>query len=98
MEGTTEHYTCLQPPRKSRCKGPYPRWASFITAAARQKLVKTLLPVLNRLVRCHTDGFVVEGLFDPPSIQKLVGPDIGQLHVEHRGKCTFTAMQKPVWD
>jgi len=65
---------------------PYPRWASFITAATRQKLVKTLLPVLDRLVRCHTDGFVLAGL-----------DDLGQLHIERRGRCTFTGMRKPVW-
>jgi len=98
VEGTTEHYTCLPPPGESRFKGPYPRWASFVTAAARQKLVKTLLPVIDRVVRCHTDRFLLEGLDVPPSIQKLVGPDIGQLHIEHRGKCTFTGMRKPVWD
>jgi len=40
----------------------------------------------------------LEGLDVPPSIQKLVGPDIGQLHVEYRGKCTFTGMRKPEWD
>jgi hypothetical protein len=97
-DGTlSEHYTCEPGPGESRFKGPYPRWPTWITAAARQKLVKTLLPVLDRVVRCHTDGFVLAGLEIPPSIQKLVGPELGQLHVEQRGQVTFTGMARPVW-
>jgi len=97
-------------PGEPRFKGPFPRWGSFITAAGRQRMVKMILTagVLDRVVRIHTDGFILSvpelkgcpASTIPPclaGIYKHVGTEFGQLRLEHRGQVGFIGLRKPHW-
>ena len=97
-------------PGEARFRGPYPRWGPFITAAGRQRMVKMVLGagVLDRVVRCHTDGFILSvpelkgcpAATIPPCLQgiyKHVGTEFGQLRLEHRGQVGFQGLRKPHW-
>jgi len=82
----------------------------FITAAGRQRIVKMTLAagVLDRVVRIHTDGFILSepelkgcpAFTIPPCLQgiyKHVGTEFGQLRLEHRGQNGFVDLRKPHW-
>jgi len=108
-DGSVE-YTFAPGPGEPKFRGPYPRWGPFITAAGRQRIVKMILGagVLDRVVRIHTDGFILSvpelkgcpANAIPPclvGIWKHVGQDFGQLRVEHRGQVGFQGLRKPHW-
>jgi len=97
-------------PGEPRFKGPYPRWGPFITAAGRQRIVKMIsgAGVLDRVVRIHTDGFILSvpelkgcpANIIPPclaGIWKSVRTEFGQLRLEHRGQVGFQGLRKPHW-
>jgi len=108
-DGSVE-YTFAPGPGEPRFRGPYPRWGPFITAAGRQRIVKMVLGagVLDRVVRIHTDGFIISvpelkgcpANAIPPclaGIYKNVGQEFGQLRVEYRGQVGFQGLRKPHW-
>jgi len=108
-DGSVE-YTFAPGPGEPRFRGPYPRWGPFITAAGRQRMVKMILGagVLDRVVRIHTDGFILSvpelkgcpANIIPPclaGIYKSVGTEFGQLRLEHRGQVGFQGLRKPHW-
>jgi len=68
--------------------------------------------VLDRVVRIHTDGFVlsvpelkgcpaniipVDAINSLAGIWKHVGQEFGQLRLEHRGQVGFIGLRKPHW-
>jgi len=108
-DGSVE-YTFAPGPGEPRFRGPYPRFGPFITAAGRQRMAKMLLGagVLDRVVRIHTDGFILSvpelkgcpAAMIPPclaGIYKHVGQEFGQLRLEHRGQVGFQGLRKPHW-
>lgn len=82
--------------------GPYPRFGPFLTARGRFVLTKMLAPVVEsgvRVVRCHTDGVLLEGMAaDHSALSRLIGSGLGQLRLEKSGKCHCEGLRKPVWD
>ena len=82
--------------------GPYPRFGPFMTSKGRAEMIGALLPLVKRgvrIVRCHTDGFLLEG---PPSMHPelatRLGTDLGQLRLERTARCHCEGLRKPVWE
>ena len=57
----------------------------FLMAKARDKINRVLLPVIDRVVRVHTDGFLVQSSEEALDFGVPTGTDLGQLKFE--GHC-----------
>jgi hypothetical protein len=73
-------------------KGSYPRVGVWLTAQARLKMVKLLLPHIDKIRRIHTDGFILQGVSNLKT-----GADLGDLKLEKHGVCIIEGMRKPTW-
>jgi hypothetical protein len=72
--------------------GEYPRAGVWLTAQARLKLVKLLLPHVDKIRRIHTDGFILQGVGNLKT-----GNELGDLKLEKQGACTIKGMLKPTF-
>ncbi|DAC81772.1 TPA_asm: PolB [Monosiga MELD virus 1] len=91
--------------------GDYPRWPAFITALARQRLMKLLTDngkdasYLATIKRINTDGWV-SSVELPERLQSQIGINPGQIkhvrHYDHDGgelTCTtINKLRKPSWN
>eukprot|EP00050_Salpingoeca_kvevrii_P005416 m.282206 g.282206 ORF g.282206 m.282206 type:complete len:665 (+) comp11110_c0_seq11:211-2205(+) len=79
--------------------GPYPRFGAFLTAKGRYIMAKTLMPLADRLIRCHTDGFLLRAESAdaqvPAALAAKIGTGLGQLKLERSGHCTVKSMRRP---
>ena len=90
-------------------KHNYARWAPFLTAAARLRMVKLALPHAESLLHCHTDSVTIA--VDPgcptaaawlaahPAFGGLVGRDLGCLKLENFGAWAPNSdrRRRPTW-
>eukprot|EP00050_Salpingoeca_kvevrii_P005488 m.283790 g.283790 ORF g.283790 m.283790 type:complete len:683 (+) comp11120_c0_seq5:1918-3966(+) len=74
--------------------GPFPRLGCYITSKGRNVMARALLPAIKagrRLLRCHTDGFLLEGSEVPAHLAAKIGSGLGQLKIEKQGHCVLAA-------
>lgn len=94
-----QDYLIIKEDNKPFYSGDMPRVGPFITSHARSIMVKIILPYVDKMVRCHTDGFVLSfDLSDCFISDKTIGQNMGQLKIEHSGKCVINGMRKPIFN
>lgn len=74
------------------------RWCPFILAFARLRMTEMLIPHIDRLVRIHTDGFILRGVDIPADLQKRIGTALGDLKKEHQGNVRIMHVNSIKWD
>jgi len=61
----------------------YGRLGVFLTSRARQIISRTMEPHIDKIVRCHTDGFISRSELQWPKSAKVeIGTDLGHLKFE----------------
>ena len=92
-----------QEPGTPRYVSNYARWPPFITAVARARMVDLLLPHAARVVRVHTDGWVLScrggsGSGCPyADLTERVGDGLGDLKIEGCGRVTVHNAMRVDW-
>jgi hypothetical protein len=71
---------------------PYARIAPFLTASARNMISEAMRPVIDRVKRVHTDGFIVDG-----KAKIITSKDLGDFKIEKQGKCYIHNSCKIDW-
>ena len=69
--------------KEKRYETNWARMEPFIVASGRLKISNMILPNIENVVRCHTDGIILK----KPIANVKLGSDIGDLKFEESGTC-----------
>jgi len=92
----TENRVCVEyMALKKQWLGEYPAIGCFLTSYARATVSRMIEPHIGRIVRIHTDGFILKGKEKPAGF--TYGDRLGELKVEHLGNVEIKNVMKLKW-
>lgn len=77
------HHIAIVYTKEKRYETNFARIEPFIVASGRLKISNIILPNIDNIVRCHTDGIILK----KPIQHVELGDDIGELKFEGEGQC-----------
>ena len=80
--------------KEDRYETNFGRIGVFIVASGRLKISNIILPNIDKVVRCHTDGIIL----NKPIEHIKLGNDIGMLKFEENGECVIKNSNDFIFD